>query len=43
MTRCRDEELLAKVITHKLILPHRHVGEAAAIKLMVNPIDVIRA
>lgn len=43
MPRSRDEELLAKVITNKLVLAHRHVRKPAAVKLMINTIDIIRA
>lgn len=43
MSRGRDEELLTKIVTYKLVLAHRHIGESAAVKLVVNTINIIRA
>lgn len=43
MSRSRDEELLPKIITNKLVLAHRHVRKSTAVKLVVNTINIIRA
>lgn len=43
MSRSGDEELFTKIITYKLILAHRHVGKPAAVKLVVNAINIVWA
>lgn len=43
MSRSCNEELVTKIITDKLVLAHRHVGKPAAVKLVVNAIDIVRA
>lgn len=43
MSRSRNEELFAKIISYKLVLAHGHVREPATIKLVVNTINIVRA
>ena len=41
MARGGDEDLRAKVLSYELVFAHPHVGEARAVELIVDAVDVI--